>query len=302
MDYQKLLHEIATEIQPLKGIGEVADYIPQLQKVNPGHFGICLHFLNGETYSLGDSDRSFSIQSITKVFAVSMAYSILGEAIWQRVGVEPSGTAFNSLVQLEYEKGIPRNPFMNAGALVICDILCDHFEQPKDALLRFVRHLTDDSSIDFNIEMALSERDAGYKNVAMANFLKAYGNLRNKPSKVLETYFFMCSIEMSCRQLAKAFQYYARHGQAPSPYPLTESQGKRLNALMQTCGFYDEAGEFSFKVGLPGKSGVGGGIAAIHPMKYSVAVWSPRLNKKGNSVIGLKALELLTSKSGLSIF
>lgn len=302
MDYLQILREIEQEISPLKNEGEVASYIPQLQKVNPDHFGICLQFLNNDCFGLGHCDKAFSIQSISKVFSVTMVYSMLGEMLWQRVGVEPSGTAFNSLVQLEYEKGIPRNPFMNAGALVVCDILCEHFDQPKDELLKFVRHLAGDQSIDFNIEVALSERDAGYKNIAMANFLKAYGNLHNKPSKVLETYFFMCSIEMSCRQLAQSFLFYAQHGQGKSLYPLTESQGKRLNALMQTCGFYDEAGEFSFKVGLPGKSGVGGGIVAIYPKKYSVAVWSPRLNKKGNSVLGLKALELLTSKSGLSIF
>lgn len=156
----------------------------------------------------------------------------------------------------------------------------------------------------FNRRVAQSEQSCGYLNAAIANLLKYHGNIRGDITRVLEFYFLMCSVEMSCHELAHAFLPFANHRQ-PFNYggvSLTSSQVKRINAIMQTCGFYDEAGEFSYRVGLPGKSGVGGGIAAIHPLHYAVATWSPRLNIKGNSVMGMKALELLTSETEESIF
>lgn len=302
--YQHILDEIRREVLPLQQEGTVASYIPELAKVPASKFGMHLRTLDGHDFSVGASDDLFSIQSISKVFALALAVSLGGERIFTRVGVEPSGSAFNSLVQLEYEKGKPRNPLINAGAMVVCDTLIDRLRSPKRDVLQFIRTIARNPRIRFNEKVAASERETGYRNAALANLVKSFGNMRNDVDEVLDLYFHICSIEMSCKDLATAFLLFANHGTLPHAKKsiLTKSQTKRLNAVMQTCGFYDEAGEFSFTVGLPGKSGVGGGIVAVHPHRYAVAVWSPRLNEKGNSVMGMKALELLTTKLGASIF
>ena len=303
MDYQQILKNIYTEIQPFAKEGKQADYIPALAKVNPDQFGMCLSTVTGEIYEICDAETRFSIQSISKVFAIAMALSIKGEEIWKHVGKEPSGTAFNSLFQLELEKGIPRNPFINSGAIVVADILMNELEDPEKDFIEFIRNLCGEESVDYNVEVALSERENGYLNAAIANLLKYHGCITNDIEDVLRFYFKMCSVEMSCRELSNAFIAFTGIKEFNyKGFALTNSQVKRLNAVMQTCGFYDEAGEFSYLVGLPGKSGVGGGIIAIHPLKYSVAVWSPRLNSKGNSIMGMKALELLTTYTAESIF
>ena len=303
MDYQKILEDIYEEVQPFAGKGFHADYIPALAKVDPDQFGIALKTVAGDSFKCQKAETRFSIQSISKVFALAMALSLKGEDLWKIVGKEPSGTAFNSLVQLEVEKGKPRNPFINAGAIVVADMLMSELEDPDGAFLGFIRSLSGSDTVGYNMEVAESEREKGYLNAAIANMLKYHGTIRNDIEDVLMFYFRMCSVEMSCEELAKAFLAFTNF--APFDYygfRLTSSQIKRLNAVMQTCGFYDEAGEFSYLVGLPGKSGVGGGIVAVYPMRYSVAVWSPRLNSKGNSIMGMKALELLTSYTQESIF
>jgi glutaminase len=232
-----------------------------------------------------------------------MALSLDGEDLWKIVGKEPSGTAFNSLVQLEVEKGKPRNPFINAGAIVIADRLMTLLDDPDKEFLGFTHALSGTESIDYNLEVAESEREHGYLNAAIANLLKYHGRIENNIEDVLMFYYRMCSVEMNCIELAQAFLAFTNHHPFDfGGYKLSSSKIKRLNAVMQTCGFYDEAGEFSYLVGLPGKSGVGGGIVAVHPLHYSVAVWSPRLNSKGNSVMGMKALELLTTYTEESIF
>ena len=303
MDYQKILEDIYTEIQPYAGIGAQADYIPALAKVDPDQFGMALTTVDGESYQCHNAEEKFSIQSISKVFALAMALSLKGESLWTIVGKEPSGTAFNSLVQLEFEKGKPRNPFINAGAIVIADMLMSELEDPDAAFLGFIRELSGREDVGYNMEVADSEREKGYLNAAIANMLKYHGTIRNDIEEVLMFYFRMCSVEMSCAELSRAFLAFTNCSRFDyAGFKLTSSQIKRLNAVMQTCGFYDEAGEFSYLVGLPGKSGVGGGIVAVYPMRYSVAVWSPRLNSKGNSIMGMKALELLTSYTQESIF
>jgi glutaminase len=233
-----------------------------------------------------------------------MAFRNEGESLWKRVGVEPSGNAFNSLLQLEYENGIPRNPLINAGALVIADILVGRYADPKIEFLDFVRKISDENNINYNSQIADAEKLAGFRNSALVNLMKSFGNIKNEVDRVLDFYFHQCSIEMSCKQLAKTFLFFTNHGTIPHSQVkiISMSKAKRINAIMQTCGFYDEAGEFTFRVGLPGKSGIGGGIVAIHPDKYAVAVWSPKLNNKGNSNKGIMALELLTTKLELSIF
>ena len=304
MDYSQLLENIYQSILPFAKEGKQADYIPELAKVNPDQFGMCIHTIYGEIAAIEQADTRFSIQSISKVFALAMCLSIKGDDLWTKVGKEPSGTAFNSLVQLEVEHGIPRNPFINAGAIVMADILMSHLENPEADFLNFVREVAGTDTIVYNESVAASEREKGYLNAAIVNLLKYHGTIENDIEKVLHFYFLMCSIEMSCRELSQAFLVFANHRRKfdYAGITLTASQVKRINAIMQTCGFYDEAGEFAYLVGLPGKSGVGGGIVAIYPLQYSVAVWSPRLNAKGNSVMGIKALELLTTNTQASIF
>lgn len=304
MDYNRILSEIAAEVAPLRAVGRQASYIPALARVNHDRFGICLLTTAGDEAEYGDADERFSIQSVTKVFSLTMALSLKGEELWQRVDKEPSGSAFNSLIPIELYHGIPRNPFINAGAIVVADVLLSELENPEDDYIEFVRLISGDPTVDYNREVAASERTAGYLNAAIANTLKYYGNLTNDIEDVLHFYFMQCSVEMNCRQLARAFLPFADRKKEFSfgSVRLTYSQVKRINAIMQTCGFYNDAGEYSYLVGLPGKSGVGGGIAAVYPGRYAVATWSPRLNEKGNSVMGMKALELLTTYTHESIF
>lgn len=303
MNYQKILQEVYLEAKSLPQIGNVAQTIPQLSKVNPDKFGIHLTTIKDQDFGIGDSNEKFSIQSVSKALTVALAFSFMGEEIWKRVGVEPSGTAFNSLVQLEFEKGIPRNPFINAGALVIADMLVSHLKHPKEDFLAFIRTISGTQEIDFNLKVAQSEKETGYRNAALANFLKSFGNIENDVETVLDFYFHQCSIEMTCKELAHSFYFFANEGKTmDGKQILSKSNVKRLNALMQTCGFYDESGEFTYKVGLPGKSGIGGGIAALFPKHFTIVTWSPRLNEKGNSELGMNALELFTTKTGMSIF
>lgn len=304
MHYEILFQEIHRELQSIGDIGQVADYIPELAHVDPDQFGVHLTTVGGKEFAFGDAEKRFSIQSIAKVFTFVLAYSRIKSSIWERTGLEPAGTPFNSLIQLEYDKGIPRNPFINAGAIVICDILASELASPKENILSFIRRITGIHTIDYNSQVALSEKKTGYRNYALVNLMKSFGNIKNDIDKVMEIYFHICSIEMSCKELSQSFLFLANNGVVPysGEQILSVSRTKRVNALMQTCGFYDEAGEFTFKVGLPGKSGVGGGIVALHPEKYAIAVWSPRLNKKGNSYKGMLFLEEFTTKTRSSIF
>lgn len=304
MNYKKIFIKIANELATFKDNGNVANYIPELGTVDPNKFGVHLTTINDKHFNFGDSNEKFSIQSISKVLSLVMAYNFEGEKLWKRVGVEPSGTAFNSLIQLETDLGIPRNPLINAGALVISDILVSHLKNPKKDFIEFVRKVSGISTIDYCTRIAESEKSTGYRNTALINLMKSFGNIKNDIDIVMDFYFNLCSIEMTCKELSQTFLFLATYG--ISPYTeeriLSKSKSKRLNAIMQLCGFYDEAGEFSFKVGLPGKSGVGGGIVAIYPNKYSIAVWSPKLNKKGNSNKGIQFLELFTTETKTSIF
>ena len=304
IDYALVIKEIAEELNRLDKLGQVANYIPELSRVDPNQFGVHLVTADEQNYCFGDSDVKFSIQSISKVFSLALALDVCGDNLWQRVGVEPSGSAFNSLAQLEHENGIPRNPFINAGALVVADILASSFVNPKKALLDFLRSLSGNSKLKINHKVLQSEMRTGYRNAALVNLMKSFGNIDNPVDEVLELYFHICSIEMTCQELAQASAFLASDGVNPLDgiRIVSSSRAKRINAIMQLCGFYDEAGEFSFKVGLPGKSGVGGGIVAVLPGHYSLAVWSPRLNDKGNSYLGMEMLERLTTKTELSVF
>ncbi|WP_075349532.1 glutaminase [Algoriphagus marinus] len=304
MDYKQIIEEVYQEVQEENQRGKVADYIPELATVSPDQFGIALVDLKGNVYGVGDYQVPFSIQSISKVHTLTMVFNVFNNKLWSRVNVEPSGDPFNSIAQLEYEKGIPRNPFINAGALVITDALCSKFEKPIQQITEFINELAGETCVKINGDVKSSEFKHGERNTALAYFLKSYKNFNNNIDEVLEVYFSQCAIEMSCVDLAKSFSFLANDGFSifAKQQIISESSARRINALMLTCGFYDEAGEFAYRVGLPGKSGVGGGVAAVMPHKFSIAVWSPELNDKGNSVKAIKALELLTDKLSFSLF
>lgn len=303
MDYNQVLAEIRAEIQPLLGRGRVADYIPPLARVPLDRFAMVVQTTGNEVFAVGDTDERFSIQSIAKVFSLTLAMRLDGDAIWKRVGREPSGTAFNSLVQLEVEQGIPRNPFINAGALVILDSIVSHDRDGEDRILEFVRLAASNPAIGYDLAVAEAERAAAHRNRALAHFLKSFGNLHNDADRVLDAYFRLCSISMTCGELASSFLYLANGGRSSTGAEVaTPRQVKRVNAVMLTCGVYDEAGDYAYRVGLPAKSGVGGGVVGVLPGKFAAAVWSPGLSDKGNSLAGTMALELLTTKTALSIF
>lgn len=305
-DLQKVLDEIVDRMALETERGKVADYIPQLSHVDPAKFGIAVVTADGAMHVAGDAEEAFSIQSVSKVFTLTMALGKVGEALWRRVGREPSGTAFNSIVLLERENGVPRNPFINAGAIVVTDVvLAGH--APREAIgsiLHFLRFLADDDSIIIDKAVARSEQATGYRNVALANYMKSFGNMVHEPEMTLGVYFHQCAIAMSCRQLAMAGRFLATDGRNPGTggRVVPPLRARRINALMLTCGQYDGSGDFAFQVGIPAKSGVGGGILAIVPGKASIAVWSPGLNANGNSLLGTLALEYLAQVMGWSVF
>lgn len=303
-EYRRVIDRIYDEVLPYRGRGAIADYIPALAAVDPKQFGIALQPLDGPAILKGDASTCFSIQSISKVFTFAMVLRHLGEEIFQSVGREPSGNPFNSLVQLEYEKGVPRNPFINAGALVVTDRLIELYPKPKEAILDFVRQLCGNEDIYYDSRVARSELDHADRNRALAYFMKSFGNIHNDVDTLMDVYCHQCSLSMSCQDLANSFLFLANHGVNPTDGQrlLTQSQAKRLGAVMATCGFYDESGDFAFRVGLPGKSGVGGGIVAYLPERLAIAVWSPELDRHGNSLMGIEALERFTTDISSSIF
>lgn len=305
-ELQTLVNEVYKELSMRTERGRVADYIPQLATVPIDKFGIAIAPIDGPIVTVGDADEAFSIQSISKLFTLTLALGRLGDRLWERVDREPSGNAFNSIVQLEYEQGKPRNPFVNAGAIAVTDaILGGH--QPKEAIgeiLRFVRFLAGTDEIIIDRLVAQSEQAHGDRNMALAHFMRSFGVIQHAPAEVLGVYFHQCAIAMSCRQLAQAGLFLAAKGRNPitGMSVVPHARARRINALMMTCGHYDGAGDFAFRVGLPGKSGVGGGILAIVPGKAVISVWSPGLDGHGNSLLGTAALELLAQRTGWSVF
>jgi glutaminase len=302
----EIVEIVHRDMQTHFGHGQVADYIPALARVDPRHFGIAVATLDGDVAAAGDAETPFSIQSISKVFTLALALEKLGAALWTRVGREPSGSAFNSIVQLEREQGIPRNPLINAGALVVTDTLLDGGDPAATIgdITDFMRRLADDPAVSIDAEVARSEHDTGFRNASLANFLAASNNLKSAVMDVLEVYFHQCALDMTCRQLARAALFLAHGGVDPltGARVTTPVRARRINAVMMTCGHYDASGDFAFRVGLPGKSGVGGGILAIAPGHGAITVWSPGLNPAGASLVGVLALQRLASLTGWSVF
>ncbi|MBN9017971.1 MAG: glutaminase [Rhizobiales bacterium] len=303
---QSVLDEIAHDMASASERGAVARYIPELAKVDPARFGLAVLTEDGTLHTAGDADEPFSIQSVSKVFTLTLALGQVGDILWNRVGREPSGNPFNSIVQLEYEHGIPRNPLINAGALVVTDVLLSGYK-PREAIgliLSFMRGLADDDTVFIDEKVARSEEETGFGNRALANYMKAFGNIRHAVEWTTGVYFHQCAIAMSCRQLAVAASFLAGEGKhlLTGNRIVSRERARRINAVMLTCGHYDGSGDFAFRVGIPGKSGVGGGIMAVVPGKASIAVWSPGLNKVGNSLLGSLALERLAKAMDWSIF
>lgn len=301
---QQILEDILDQVRPLIGQGNVASYIPELAKVPGDRLGIAVCTVDGEVYQAGDAAEPFSIQSISKALALTLAINRYGDELWQRVGKEPSGQAFNSLAQLEYEQGIPRNPFINAGALVVTDALVSRLSAPKHRILDAVRQLSGNPQVTSDPKVAQSEYRHSDRNAAISYLMKSFGNIHNDVDTLLQTYFYHCALRMSCVDLARTFIYLANGGyplEADTPI-ISARQTKQLNALLMVAGLYDVAGDFAYRVGMPGKSGVGGGIVAVIPGELSVCVWSPELNQNGNSLAGTAALELFTTALGRSVF
>jgi glutaminase len=305
-DLQAAVSAVAADMAAHLGRGKVADYIPALARVDPRRFGLAVVACDGQVATAGDAQAPFSIQSISKVFTLTLALERMGEALWKRVGREPSGSAFNSIVQLERERGVPRNPLINAGALVVTDSLLTGRAPAAliGDLTTFLRARADDPAVSVDDEVADSEAATGFRNASLANFLRAFGNLENPVADVLEVYFHQCGLAMSCRQLARAGLFLANDGVDPLNGARVTSamRARRINALMMTCGHYDASGEFAFRVGLPGKSGVGGGILAVAPGRGAAAVWSPGLDKAGTSFVGMLALQRLSAILEWSVF
>jgi len=302
---QNQLEKACQSIQQEIGVGQVANYIPALAKVPADKFGAAIVTVQGETARYGDSQEPFSIQSISKLFSLTAALDQRGAELWRRVGREPSGNSFNSIVQLEREHGKPRNPFINAGALVVTDsILANQTtDTSTENLLSLVQQLADDKSVFIDSVVAESELATAHRNASLAYFMQSFNNLEHSVDDVLKVYCHQCAIAMSCEQLARSALFLCCNGKDPVAKKriVGSKRARRINALMMLCGHYDASGDFAHRVGLPGKSGVGGGIVVVVPDTAAVAVWSPCLNANGNSHAGTAALEALVEKTKWNI-
>ena len=305
-DLQNVVEGIVDDLRRAPERGAVATYIPELARVDLKALGLVVAAADGTVAAAGDSDVPFSIHAGATGCTLTVARGLGGDSVGRRVGREPSGSPFNSIVQLERERGVPRNPFINAGAIAVTDVIVSR-RQPREALgeiLRFMQALSDDSTIAIDGAVAASEKRTGFRNAALAHYMKSFGVVENPVDNVLGVYFHHCAIAMSCRQLAMAGRFLAYGGRNPSTghSVVSPERARRINAVMLTCGHYDGSGEFAYRVGLPGKSGVGGGVLAVAPGRASIAVWSPGLDAAGNSLLGRVALERLTRAMGWSVF
>ncbi|MGN5374878.1 glutaminase A [Sphingomonas hankookensis] len=271
----------------------------------PDWFGMAVATPDGGLFHGGYSHIRFPLQSISKVFALELALEACGDQVFKRVGREPSGDPFNSIVDLERNKGVPRNPFINAGALVVCDILVEHKgdDASARAVVEFVRREAGLSDVVLNDDVLESGRKGGDLNRAMMSFARHHGNLHCDIDEVMEAYVHQCAIEIDAKSLAKAGLFLTRTARSGDPEDDKRAKRtRRLLSLMTTSGQYDGSGDFAYRVGLPAKSGVGGGILAIVPQVASIAVWSNNLDRQGNSILGVRALELLADKADWSVF
>lgn len=303
---ERAVEDITREMFACDEWGDMKKRIEPLSHVDSHQFGIAILTRDGDLICGGNAETPFSIQSISKVFSLELAMEAWGEAVWERVGRDPSGDPFNSIIDLERHRGYPRNPFINAGALVVVDMLLDRMDADEEvqAVIGFVAELLEGEEFSLNEEVARSDQTGGHLNRALLSLAKHFGNLRNEVADVLRAFVRQCAIELDCRQLARVGRFLMLEGpdERSCPAPEAALRARRILALMMTNGLYDGAGEFAYRVGLPAKSGVGGGILAIAPNTASIAVWSPGLNESGNSLLGTRALEMLTDRLDWSSF
>lgn len=297
-----LLDDIRVTAIGLRCHGKVADYIPELSFMSPDLFALSCVSVDNNVVEIGDVEQCFTMQSISKIIALSLAIEKLGmKKVFKHVDMEPTADSFDSLVRLEVSSPIPVNPFMNAGAIVICSLLQSSLgDSAFNEIVNFMELLTDES-IEFNSKVYESERSTADKNRALAHFMKSVGSLSGDIDECLELYFRQCSIMCTVRSLAKIGALLAMGGISPTTGRriLKRKTIYTILGLMSTCGLYNGSGEFAVRVGIPGKSGVGGGILAVSPGKMGIGVFSPLLDSKGNSVAGLRALEILSEKLNL---
>jgi glutaminase len=309
VDLDGLLEDIAADARPYARDGEVSHYIEAMARLDPGCFGLAVVEMDGTEHATGDADVPFAIQSISKVFSLVLAMRKAEQAkgvareLWSRVGREPSGDPFNSLLLLERERGIPRNPMINAGALVVDDILLDHCDDAPGELLALLSELAGEE-IGVDEAVAEQEIEASNRNVAIASFMASFGNMHNPVHDVVESYGRQCAAAMTTRQLARAVRFLATDGVDPATgrRVLSGPLARRVAAIMLTCGTYDAAGEFAFSVGFPCKSGIAGAITGMLAHELGICVWSPPLDEKGNSIAGRQALSELSTRLDLSLF
>ncbi|MET0269619.1 MAG: glutaminase A [Sphingomonas sp.] len=303
MTLKQILTDIADEIAADAAEIEAAADAKE-EGLAPGPFGIAVATGDGEVLTAGAAATPFPLQSIAKVFTLELALAAVGDAVFDRVGREPSGDPFNSIINLEQNEGVPRNPFVNAGALAVVDILLDQPRRAEEnAVVALVGRETGGTPV-LDEDVLASEQEGGDLNRAMLSFMRHHGNLRCEPDDVLGAYVEQCAILLDCAGLARAGRFLTRTRLSPADEDANAraARTRKLLALMMTCGHYDGSGDFALRVGLPAKSGVGGGILAIVPEVASIAVWSRNLDQHGNSMLGVRALEMLASRTGWSVF
>lgn len=303
-DLSSLLQEARALGQQDIPKGKVATYIPELAKADPNALAIVVQTIDGERHAVGDSDTEFTFQSISKVFALALLLREQGRGVFDSMSCEPSGDAFHSIVRLEEERGRPRNPYINAGAIMVSGALPGAAPDTKIAGLQtFLSGICDDAAFPIDDQVYRSEAATGFRNRALANFMRQH-DLIGDPAIAAETYFKQCSLTLNAALLARAGLFLANKGVDPvtGDRVISESCNRTAVALMTTCGLYDEVGRFAIDVGLPAKSGVSGAILAVVPGRMTIATYSPALGAKGNSVAGMAVLRFLSRALDLSLY
>lgn len=302
-----LLNELVEKNRQWVHFGKVATYIPELKNANPNALGIVIVDIEGNVYRAGDYREKFTIQSVSKPITLMLALMDRGaEFVFERVGMEPSGDAFNSMRKLEtINPSKPLNPMINAGAIAVTSlILGNSYEEKFQRILDLFRKISGNPNLQINESVYLSEKRTGDRNRSMAYFLRDVGILEGDVESILDLYFKQCSIEVDCEDIARIGVFLANQGIMPDtkeqvvPKEITQI----AKTFMVTCGMYDESGEFAINVGVPAKSGVGGGIMCAVPNRMGIGVMGPALDPKGNSIGGLKMLQVLSKELSLSIF
>lgn len=301
-----LLKNLVKKNQIKAKLGEVANYIPELDKAKKDALGICIYDIEGNEYFAGDCEEKFTVQSISKIVSLMLAILDNGEEyVFNKVGMEPTGDPFNSIKKLETSsRKKPYNPLINAGAIAVSSMIKGKDVREKfGRLLEFFRKISEDNTLDVNYKIYCGESETGNRNRAMGYFLKSQGIIEGNVEDALNVYFKQCSIEVTAKTLAKIGLFLAKNGKiSTGEQIITPRIATIIKTLMVTCGMYDSSGEFAVRVGIPSKSGVGGGIVSVVPGKMGIGVFGPSLDKKGNSIAGVHLLEELSEELNLTIF